>query len=391
MSLKSKFQEEERTIQIERDSFLNALAKTKSVVEKRSSMPILEHVRISVQGDTLSVTSTDMDITIVDSITIDTHHDFEFTTVAHILYEIVRRIYDSSTLKLVLNQTKNTLTITAGRSQFLLPTLDASDFPSFDCNINQFQFEIGASLLKFLLVHTRHAMSLADIRYYLNGIYLHTVDTGSDRILRMVATDTHRLAGAEVLLKDAKLPSDFGLILPRKTVNELAKLLEDVEEDLAISIAADNNRILFKIGRVMIVSKVIDAKFPDYTRSYMITNDKKFVVNVQNMKRAIDLVSVVSEGKSRELVLTIDKNRIVVSVTNNVSIIGYAKQEIEVEFSCDEQLEIMVNSRYLLECLNGIDGTRAEFLISDSLSPLVVQDCDDNRCKDILMPMRLQR
>ncbi len=380
-------------VSINRESLLKSLTKVQSIVEKRSTIPILEHVKIEIDKDNLTLTATDMDIAVTDTLPIANQVNFSFTTVAHTLYEIVRKIYDTDTIDIQIDNTSSVL-LKAGKSRFSLPCLLAEEFPSFDMFFEGYKFTIERNLLYFLLNQTKHAMCLGEARYYLNGVYLHQViNANGDKVLRGVATDSHRLASAEVNLQlELDIGNLTGVIIPKKTVHELIKLLDSDSSIAEIEVLLNENRVLFNIGSTKLISKVIDASFPDYKEpleALKVVNEKKLTVRVNELKRAIDLVNSVAEGKTKAVQLIVENSTLTVAVDNKVTNKSSAMQEIEAEFNAKERLEILLNSKYIMDCLTAIQGEMAEFSINNNVSGILISDPNDRRCSYILMPMQL--
>jgi len=244
-------------------------------------------------------------------------------------------------------------------------------------------FDLEADALRRLIDKTRFAISTEETRYYLNGIYLHAVESGKVKALRAVATDGHRLAQVDHdLPKGASGMS--GIIVPRKTVLELQKLLEG--ETGSISIGVSETKIRFEFSGVILTSKLIDGTFPDYGRVIPKDNDKVMQVDGKRFAEAVDRVSTISTEKSRAVKLNLDEGRLTLSVTNPDS--GSATEELSVSYS-SAPLEIGFNARYLLDITGQLDGEQATLVLADSGSPTLVRDSDDDKAVYVLMPMRV--
>ncbi|MEE8515525.1 MAG: DNA polymerase III subunit beta, partial [Alphaproteobacteria bacterium] len=275
------------------------------------------------------------------------------------------------------------LTLRSGRSTFTLACLPASDYPATDEESQPHNFSLTATELKGLVDHTRFAISTEETRYYLNGIYLHAVEQNGSEILRAVATDGHRLARFQIPLPGgaADIP---GVIVPRKTIQELRKLLEDSED--SIDIALSDTKIRFAFDGIVLNSKLIDGTFPDYERVIPSGNDKTLDVDCKQFAAAVDRVSTISTEKSRAVKLALNKNNLTLSATSLDN--GSAVEEIEVGFDA-EPLEIGFNSRYLLDITQQIEGGHVQFSLADAASPTVVTDVADTGALYVLMPMRV--
>jgi DNA polymerase-3 subunit beta len=230
---------------------------------------------------------------------------------------------------------------------------------------------------------TQFAISTEETRYYLNGIYLHTATTGKTETLRAVATDGHRLAQYEIPIPSGAKGMP-GVIVPRKTVGEVQRLLEDNEAEVSIELS--QAKIRFSIGDVTLTSKLIDGTFPDYARVIPVGNDKQLKVDKAEFEAAVDRVSTVSSERGRAVKLSLSGGRLTLSVTNPDS--GSATEEIEVDYDSDP-LDIGFNSRYLLDIASQIEGETALLKLADPGSPTLIQDKDTKGALYVLMPMRV--
>ena len=366
-------------ITIERGQLLKALNHVQSVVERRNTIPILANVLLTAEDGQLSLTATDLDIEIVEGVPADVARAGGTTAPAHTLYDIVRKLPDGSQVELDHDQESNRVTLVAGRSRFALSSLPREDFPAAAAGDMPYTFELSARDLLRLVDKTRFAISTEETRYYLNGIYLHTVDGK----LRAVATDGHRLARVDLALPQGAdgMP---GVIVPRKTVGELLKLLEDGETTVRVSVS--ETKIRFEVGAVTLTSKLIDGTFPDYGRVIPLENDKAMEVDGKLFAAAVDRVSTISTERSRAVKLDLDDGRVTLAVNNPES--GSATEELGVDYQGDA-LEIGFNARYLLDITQQLDGPTARFELSDAGSPTVVRDSDDADALYVLMPMRV--
>jgi DNA polymerase-3 subunit beta len=237
--------------------------------------------------------------------------------------------------------------------------------------------------LKRLIDRTRFAISTEETRYYLNGIYVHAAQSNDLPMLRAVATDGHRLARMEIPLPEgaAGMP---GVIVPRKTVIELRKLLDELDQD--VSVALSDTKIRFSFGATVLTSKLIDGTFPDYDRVIPTGNDRILEVECKPFAEAVDRVSTISSEKSRAVKLALDKGSLTLSATSAEN--GTATEEIEVRYAA-QPLEIGFNARYLLDIAEQIEGDGARFAMADAASPTVVRDTADASALYVLMPMRV--
>jgi DNA polymerase-3 subunit beta len=299
------------------------------------------------------------------------------------LHDIVRKLPDGAQVELKRDPEKERLTLRSGQSRFQLQTLAPEDFPDLAAGEFGHTFALAAEDLKRLIDKTRFAISTEETRYYLNGIYLHAAQRGKEQTLRAVATDGHRLAQAE--LPAPKGSSGMpGIILPRKTVHELHRLIEDSGDTVSIGVSPAKAR--FEIGTITLTSKLIDGTFPDYERVIPQGNDKKMEVDNTAFAQAVDRVSTLSSDKGRAVKLTINDGKLILSVNNPDS--GSATEELPVEYGFDP-LEIGFNARYLLDISGQLESGTAEFQLADPGSPTMVRDGKDTSALYVLMPMRV--
>jgi DNA polymerase-3 subunit beta len=370
-------------VTVERAQLLKSLGHVHRVVERRNTIPILANVLIRAEKAKLALKATDLDLEVNETVPADVGAGGATTVPAHMIYEIVRKLPDGAQVVLESTGDRAVLTIRAGRSRFTLQTLPESDFPDLNAGDMTHSFKLAAADLKRMIDKTQFAISTEETRYYLNGIYLHAVTGGKSETLRAVATDGHRLAQYEIALP-AGAKGMPGIIIPRKTVGEVQRLIEDTEAEIAIELS--QAKIRFTIGEVVLTSKLIDGTFPDYARVIPLGNDKELKVDKSEFEHAVDRVSTVSSERGRAVKLSMADGRLTLSVTNPDS--GSATEEIEVDYGADP-LDIGFNSRYLLDIASQIEGETALLKLSDPGSPTLIQDKDAKGALYVLMPMRV--
>lgn len=367
---------------IERAALLRALNHVQSVVERRNTIPILANVLVEAKDGMLSLNATDMDISIVEKTVAEVSSPGSITAPAHTLYDIVRKLPEGAQVDLDASGGGDRLVLSSGRSRFTLQTLPTEDFPVMTGGDMPHSFDLDSGAMRTLIDRTRFAISTEETRYYLNGIYVHAVTEGDPK-LRAVATDGHRLARVEIDLPQGAETMP-GVIIPRKTVAELRKLIE--ETDGAITISLSETKIRFGFDGAVLISKLIDGTFPDYERVIPTGNDKILKVDRETFSRAVDRVSTIATEKLRAIKLSIDSGQVTLSASSQEN--GTAIEELQVDYD-KESIEIGFNARYLMDIADQIESNQAEFHLADAASPTIVRDAEDPGALYVLMPMRV--
>ena len=368
---------------IERAVLLRAVAQAQSVVERRNTIPILANVLIEAEGDSVSFRATDLDIEVVDRAPAKVERAGATTVSAVTFHEIVRKLPEGALVNLTEDGAAGRLTVQAGRSTFQLATLPREDFPVMTASEYSANFSAPAPVLRRLFDKSKFAISTEETRYYLNGVYFHVAEGETGPVLRAVATDGHRLARI-----DAALPAGAeampGVIVPRKTVGELRKLLDDDETTIAVSVS--ETKIRFATPDITLTSKVIDGTFPDYARVIPTGNTRRMEVDASDFAKAVDRVATVSSERSRAVKMALDEDRLVLSV--NAPDSGAAEEELAVAYA-DDRLEIGFNAKYLLEIASQVDRENAVFMFSSPAEPTLMREGNDTTAIYVVMPMRV--
>ena len=365
-------------IKAKRDELLGPLSSVSGIIERRHTLPILSNVLIERSAGALSFLATDIEIQITSRNAMDASGEAKAVTVgARKLVDILRALPEDAEVSLQLQDKR--LLVKAGKSRFVLQTLPAEDFPRLSRPSGEVaRFGLPQKALRRLLGLVQYAMAQQDIRYYLNGL-LFVVE---DKTLKLVATDGHRLAYASMSL-DADLPR-LEVIVPRKTVLELGKLLTDSEEEVRLDLSS--SQAAFNFGGVELVSKLVDGKFPDYTRVIPTGHKNTLTIGRDTLRQALQRAAILSNEKFRGVrwVLTDGSLKIVSSNTEQEE----AEETVEVEYKGDA-LDIGFNVNYLLDVLNNVAGSEVECRFGDAASSALMSFPTEPDFKYVVMPMRI--
>lgn len=366
---------------IDRSDLMRCVSHVQSAVEKRNTIPILANVRMEAKDGGLTLATTDMDMEINETVNAVIEQPGSTTVPAHTLHDIVRKLPDGASVTLTLEPGGNIMTVKAGRSVFKLSCLPVNDFPSLNSGELPTEFSLSAADLRTLIDRTRFAMSMEETRYYLNGIYLHEAEQNGIKVLRAVATDGHRLARFEMPLP-AGAEGMPGVIISRKTVNELRKLIDEAADKVKISLSG--SKIRFAFDHIVLTAKLIDGTFPEYDRVIPKGNDKVVEIDPKLFTSAIDRVSTISDGKSRAIKITMAGKTMTLSANSPDA--GSATEEVEIQN--DHDMEIGFNAKYLLDITQLMAGG-CRLTLADAAAPTIIQDTDDDSTLYVLMPLRV--
>ncbi|OIQ99076.1 DNA polymerase III subunit beta [mine drainage metagenome] len=364
-------------IKINRETLLKPLSSVASIVEKRHTLPILSNLLLEAKENKIHLTATDLEMQISLSVDSATDGDFSTTIAAKKLLDICRTLPDSSDINMSTNDSR--ITLKAGKSRFNLQTLPAADYPVMSKTQGESTVvAIGQKQLKELLKQVEFAMAQQDIRYYLNGLLF---EINANR-LNIVGTDGHRLSFTSTELKQNYEKQE--LILPRKTVIELIKLLDDSEEDVLVEMA--NTQVNFSFGNIKLISKVIDGKFPDYNRVIPVGHQNTFTTDRLSVLLAMQRASILSNEKYRGIRMVLSNNNLKLISTNSDQ--EEAEEELEVNYSGDT-LDIGFNVTYLIDVLNNTNSEQVIFSFADANSSCLITIPTNTNYKYVVMPMRI--
>ena len=363
---------------INREQILAPLQQIVSVIEKRQTMPILSNVLIAVDEGNLVLTGTDLEIQIVAKLPLsEVSENGEITVPARKFLDICRLLPNESEIKIEL--VKDKVKVHSGRSRFSLSSLDAKDYPEFTQAELEHRFVISAAHLKKALDKTVFCMANQDVRYYLNGLMLNI----SNSKLKMVASDGHRLS---IYKDELEQPTGFEerIIIPRKAILELSRLLTEPEAEIQIQFSTNNIKV--EIDNLIFSAKLVDAKYPDFSKVFDQSFFESIVVERQPLKNALTRVSILANEKFRGISFDINQNRLKISAHNPEH--DEAEEELAIDYQ-GEPLVIAFNAQYLLDAISNIDGEQASLTIASNASSCFIEDPQEKSFKFIVMPMRL--
>jgi len=359
----------------EREDLLAALQAAIGVVERRQTMPILANVLLSVKDDRIAVTATDLEVELVAQAAVRSSADGATTVPGRKLLDICRSLPEKATIAFV--QEGDRVVIRAGKSRFTLSTLPAGEFPVVEeLNVQQV-VKVPQADLKRLLDRTHFSMAQQDVRYYLNGMLLES----DGKMLRTVATDGHRLALCEMDLGTGGKGQQ--IIVPRKGVIELQRLLGN---DGELELTVGTNHIRVQIGDIRFTSKLIDGRFPEYSRVIPAKPPRKVVADREVLRGALQRTAILSNEKYRGIRLSLAGNALTIQAHNPEQ--EEAEEEVEVRYG-GEDLEVGFNVNYLLDAIGAIEGAEVEIGLTDGNSSCLIKAPDSSSCRYVVMPMRL--
>tara|TARA_B100001121_G_scaffold309510_1_gene336629 strand:- start:3142 stop:4251 length:1110 start_codon:yes stop_codon:yes gene_type:complete len=349
------------------------------VIEKRSTLPILSNVLIEAKNENLKIIATDLDLIFIQNISnIQISEEGETTTSCSTLYDIVRK-FNNEKINFDL-VSENKIHLESDKSSFNLNCLKATEFPVTESNFTENEFILNSKKLLKLLNKCKFSVSNDETRHYLSGIFLHLTENEDKKFLTGVATDSHRMAISKTLLSEEIIFEP--IILPKKTIFQLCSLLDDYDGDIKISNA--KSKIKFEFNNTILMSKLIDGKFPNYFQVIPKDNQKKLEVDLKTFLTSVDRVASVSLDKKDGLRMKLGNNNLDLSVNNSNS--GDGKESLSVKF--DHELDISFNPRYLIDAASNMDGDKIEIFLKETGSPALIKDPSDFDSIYVIMPMK---
>ena len=357
-----------------------ALNYCQGVIEKRSTLPILSNILLDASDTNLTITATDLDLIFIHQLNnVEILEEGKTTTTSSIMYDIIRKFSSGKKINLSLSDISK-LQVESEKSIFNLNCISATEFPLTDENFNQNEFVIKSKQLLKLLNKCKFSVSNDETRHYLSGIYIHQTEVDDKNYLTAVATDSHRMSISKIRL-DQKI--DFEpIILPKKTIFQLCALLDNYDGDVKVSNI--KSKIKFELNNSVLISKLIDGKFPNYVQVIPKNNQKKLEVDLKLFLNSVDRVASVSLDKKDGVKFNLSKDTLDLSVNNTNS--GDGKETLSINF--DHDLEISFNSRYLIDVASQLDGEKIEIFFNDTGSPALIKDPGDFDSIFVVMPMK---
>jgi len=365
---------------INQQDLQQALNYCQGVIEKRSTLPILSNILVDANGSNLTITATDLDLIFIHQIkNVEILEQGKTTTTSSIMYDIIRKFTSGKKINVFLKD-ESKLQVESDKSVFNLNCINASEFPLTDENFTQNEFSIKSKQLLKLLNKCKFSVSNDETRHYLSGIFLHQTEVEDKNYLTAAATDSHRMSISKVRLEN-KIEFE-PIILPKKTIFQLCSLLDNYDGDVKVSNA--KSKIKFELDNSILISKLIDGKFPNYIQVIPKNNQKKLEIDLKLFLDSVDRVASVSLDKKDGVKFNLSKDMLNLSVNNTNS--GDGKESMNVNF--DHELEISFNSRYLIDVASQLDGAKIEIYFNDTGSPALIKDPGDFDSIYVVMPMK---
>ncbi len=367
---------------VQKKTIFKSLTHLQSIVDKRNALPILSNILIEAKNNELTMSSTDMDISIKETINCKVIEEGATTINAQLIYDIIKKLHDESSIEIISNDSK-ILTLRSGVSKFSLACLPKEEFPLIESKINGNKIITKAENIFNLIDKTKFAISNEETRYFLNGLYFSINNENEKSMLTFVGTDGHRLAKFSIS-NSSKSDDVNGVIIPKKTINELYKLLSENSEDIEIQVTS--NKIIFNIGKLIFISKLIDGTFPDYKRVIPKNNNEILSVNRLNLLSAVDRVSTIVNEKSPVIKFKLLRDLINLSTFNNDN--SSATEDIEAKFE-GKEIEIGFNAKYVMDILDNLSENEIQISFMDNSSPIIAKEKSNPDLIYVLMPMRV--
>ena len=368
---------------IEKDAFVKALQKIQGIVERRNTMPILSNVLIEATDDSLTLTATDLEVGMKSRYQAKVNNNGKITISAKKLYEIIRELPDEQIR--FSTRDNNWIDISCGKAKFNIVGLSSDEFPSFP-KIDEKDFiSLNSSKLAKMIEQTSYSICHDETKYNLNGILFKVSEENDSRLLRLVATDGHRLCVAEQAIETTSFETlDKGVIFPKKGIFELKKLCDEEESEIKLGFI-DNSAAIVK-GNTTVIMRLVDGEFPDYKRVVPVGNDKEIYIKREIFMHSLKRMAILSSEKFKGIKFEIENNIMEISSSNPE--LGEASEELEVKYT-GNKIVTRFNARYLIDVLNVASSDEILLVLKDEMSPAILKEADSDNFISVIMPMRL--
>ena len=366
---------------IKKEEFAKGLSRVQSVADRRNTMPILSNVLIETVDGGVTLTATDLEIGVRGVNEAEVSEPGGVALSARKLFEIIRELPHDEVL--FDSADNNRATITSGNAVFNIAGLPKDEFPALPEMEGAEFFPVEAASMGELIKKTIFASGDNDTRYVLNGLYMMVTDEADHTAVQMVGTDGHRLAVMKKVLETGG-GTVGNAIVPKKSAAELKKLLD--EDEGPLTMAMSKNHIVFRIGSLYMVTRLIEGNYPNYEQVIPATNDRTAVIDKDDLTHALKRVSLLSRERTNAVKFSFEAGRLVLSSQNPE--MGEAREDMDVDFA-GEGIEVGFNAKYLQDALSAMDQEKVSMLLKDSLSPCILKQpgADDYKC--VVMPMRV--
>jgi len=368
---------------ISKEIFMKALQKIQGIVEKRNTMPILSNVLLEVQNDLLYITATDLEVGMKSSYPTKVIKEGKITVSAKKLYEIVKEMPDEE----IQFSTKENdwVEIVCGKARFNIVGLSSEEFPYFPKVKEESFIVFKNEILSDMIEKTSYAICYDETKYNLNGVFIKAYEEGGNNVLRMVATDGHRLSVSQKTIEgNISAELSKGVIFPKKGIFELKKMAE--EESAEIMLGFMDNSAVIKKGNTVVVMRLIDGEFPDYTKVIPVNNDRNVQINRDKFLHSLKRMAILSSEKFKGIKIEVNPELIIISSSNPE--LGEAREEIEVQYE-GNSISARFNAKYLIDVLSVMEDREVELKFKDELSPVIMKAVAENDFMAVIMPMRL--
>lgn len=365
---------------INRNTFLDGIQKTLGIVEKKTTLPILNNILLKVEHNKLKIIATDREISLISDYEAEISEKGDITISAKKLYEMVREIQGEF---IHFTTSNNVVKISCQRAMYKIPGLPAEDFPDVTDEKNVQFYNIKGAVIKDLISKTSFAMAIDETRKNLNGVLLEALSDGATHVLRMVATDGHRLALAKQVILEPFLETGKGIIIPRKALMEIKKIIDEHED---VKIALHKNMFVLKTGNTILKVSLVDADYPDYKRVIPVEKGINVVLEKESFLHALRRMNVVSSERYGGVILSFSEGKLTLNSTNLD--VGEATEEIDIKYS-GEDIDVGFNVNYLIDAVSVISKDDILLEVGSGIKPSAVKQTEDDDYLCIVMPLKI--